>query len=523
MEICKCFHEIALLIKLKLEKNKPTNMSLREKLLLLVIFLSVSLVGIVLSSNLLVSSVKIGGRAYNGIELKYNTIDLVARSRVNLVMLNSQLKTMILDQFDEDNNIAENVARLSEMFMELKDSIAGQGANNCLACHSLEEAAELKNDIESMENQWQQLADLVNDKILPALAADDTESAQEVFDGDYGAAFDGVMENSKGVVNILRESLEIMKERKKAEVTRFTIYFMAAALSVLLIVLAAAGLTVEMIIREVRRVVASLEENAQLIMGETQVTSQSSQSNADISTSMAAALEQTSSSLEEITAMVRQNEQNAKNTNSAMRQNQEIIGRANVDVEGMKGSMGKIKNDSDKISQIITEIEGIAFQTNLLALNAAVEAARAGEAGAGFAVVADEVRNLAQRSAQAAKSTQELIEVAVHNVGDGLQTVHKVDSAMQAISESTKKTAMLVEEITIASQQQTIGITQISTTTTSMESSTQSLAASSEELAAASQSVQAQANSLYQHIHDLVRLVEGKKAAAVNHGQLPPA
>ncbi len=494
-------------------------MSLRQKLLLLVIFLSVSLVGIVLSSNLLVSSVKIGGKAYNGIELKYTTIDLVARSRVNLVLLNSQLKTLILDEFDEDNGVTGNVATITEMFTELKNSISGQGKNSCLACHSLDGSGELTTHATAMESQWQQAAALVTEKIIPALAAEDKESAQEVFEGDYDVAYNGVMENSKEVVTHLRDSLEMMKEQKKAEVKKFTIYFMAGALSILVIVLAAAGVTVEKIIREVRRVVVSLEENAQQIIGETKVTSHSSQSNADVSASMAAALEETSSSLEEITAMVRQNEMNASNTNIAMRQNQEIIGHANGDVAGMKESMSKIKNDSDKISLIINEIEGIAFQTNLLALNAAVEAARAGEAGAGFAVVADEVRNLAQRTAQAAKNTQELIEVAVHNVGDGLGTVDKVDGAMRVIAESTKKTGMLVEEITVASQQQSIGISQISTTITSMESSTQSLAASSEELAAASQSVEAQANSLYQHIHDLVRLVEGRNVAAMMSSQ----
>jgi len=494
-------------------------MSLRQKLILLVAFLSVALVAIVLSSNVLVDHVKIGGRAYNGIELKYNTIDLVARNRVNLVMLNSQIKTQILDDFDANSGTDANVAKITDMFMELKKSMNGEGEVHCLSCHSLEGAEDLTAHAAAMIDQWQRVVSLVKKQIIPSLAAGDKEKAQEVFDGEFSEAVQGVMEHSKGVVTKLRDSLEMMREQKKAEVKHFSIYFMGGALLVLLIVLAAAGMTVEKIIREVKRVVSSLEENAQQIIGEIQVTSHSSKANADIAGSMAAALEQTSSSLEEITAMVRQNDANAANANTSMFQNLEIISRANSNVEGMKGSMSKIKEDSDKISKIITEIEGIAFQTNLLALNAAVEAARAGEAGAGFAVVADEVRNLAQRTTQAAHNTQKLIEVAVHNVGEGLTTVDQVDGAMSVISESTKKTAMLIEEISTASHQQTVGVSQISTTINSMEAHTQELAAGSEELATASQSVESQANVLYQHINDLVRLVDGAKAAASGHGR----
>jgi len=488
-------------------------MSLRKKLIFLVLFLSGALLAIVASSSWLVSRVKIGGEAYNGIELKYNTIDLVARSRVNLVMLNSLIKAQLSDE-GEGGDIGGSVSKLSSMLGEVESTMTGKREGlSCLSCHSLAGSEGLVAHGNQLTASWQKAASLATSAIVPALAKGDKEKAQEVFEGEYADAFSGVMEHSKEVVTDLRDSLDSMREQKKAEVRRFTMYFIAAAVMVLVIIVIATGRAVEVIIREVKRVVAELELNAQHIIGETQVTAHSSQANADISSSMAAALEQTSSSLEEITAMVRQNDENANNANAAMRQNQGIIGSAESDVEGMKQSMGKIKSDSDRISQIIAEIEGIAFQTNLLALNAAVEAARAGEAGAGFAVVADEVRSLAQRTAQAAKDTQALIEVAVANVGDGLATVEKVDKAMAVIAESTRKTAMLVEEISTASHQQTVGVSQINITITSMESETQALAAGSEELAAATQSVQDQARSLYQHINDLVRLVAGRKAA----------
>ncbi|MBU4154302.1 MAG: hypothetical protein KKD63_15640 [Proteobacteria bacterium] len=448
--------------------------------------------------------------------MKYDTIDLVARTRVNLVMLNSQIKTQIVEGEEGSSEIAGNVERISSLFAELENVVTGKGeGQHCLSCHSLKGAEEFTTHVAELGADWQHMVELATGSIASAMVDGDTEKAQEIFEGEYNDAYLGVMENSKEVVSHMREDLDMMREQKKEEVRTFTVYFFAAALGVLVIILAATGRAVETIISEVKRVVASLELNAQQIIGETQVTSHSSQANADISSSMAAALEQTSSSLEEITAMVRQNDDNASNANIAMRQNQEIIVRAGSDVEGMKQNMGKIKSDSDKISQIITEIEGIAFQTNLLALNAAVEAARAGEAGAGFAVVADEVRNLAQRSSDAARNIHQLIEVAVNNVRDGLGTVDKVDGAMKVIAESTKKTAMLVEEISTASHQQTIGVSQINTTITSMESETQALAAGSEELAAATQSVQEQARSLYLHINDLVSLVAGKKAAEV--------
>ena len=135
----------------------------------------------------------------------------------------------------------------------------------------------------------------------------------------------------------------------------------------------------------------------------------------------------------------------------------------------------------NKIAKIIKVIDEIAFQTNILALNAAVEAARAGEAGMGFAVVADEVRSLAQRCAQAAKDTAALIEESILKSGDGKGKVDQVTTAIRTITADTTSVKTLVEEVSLASQEQARGIQQIGKAIVQMEQVTQSTAANAEE------------------------------------------
>ena len=160
--------------------------------------------------------------------------------------------------------------------------------------------------------------------------------------------------------------------------------------------------------------------------------------------------------------------------------------------------MTSINDSSNKIVDIISVIDGIAFQTNILALNAAVEAARAGEQGRGFAVVATEVRNLAQRSAAAAKEIKDLIVDSGSKVEAGSKLVDSAGATMQDIVVSVQRVADLMGEIASASQEQSQGIAQVNATVTQMDDATQQNAALVEEAAAAAQSLQDQAGRLAQ-------------------------
>ncbi|MBJ7311010.1 methyl-accepting chemotaxis protein [Rugamonas sp. CCM 8940] len=210
----------------------------------------------------------------------------------------------------------------------------------------------------------------------------------------------------------------------------------------------------------------------------------------------ASSLEETASSMEELTSTVRANADNARQANQLAASASDVAVRGGAMVARVVETMDSINQSSNKIVDIISVIDGIAFQTNILALNAAVEAARAGEQGRGFAVVASEVRNLAQRSATAAKEIKVLIGDSVGQVDAGSKLVAEAGVTMNEIVASVKRVTDIMGEISMATQEQSMGIDQINMAVGQMDTVTQQNAALVEQAAAAAASLQEQAGGL---------------------------
>ena len=210
----------------------------------------------------------------------------------------------------------------------------------------------------------------------------------------------------------------------------------------------------------------------------------------------AGSLEETAASMEEITATVQKNADNAHHANELAVEASGVATKGGEMVSAVVDTMRNIEESSHRIVDIIGVIDGIAFQTNILALNAAVEAARAGEQGRGFAVVASEVRTLAQRSATAAREIKELINESVGRINAGTAQVSGAGDTMQDIVSAIHKVADIMDEITHANREQSVGIDEVNKAVLQMDEVTQQNAALVEQAAAAAESLQDQAEAL---------------------------
>lgn len=221
--------------------------------------------------------------------------------------------------------------------------------------------------------------------------------------------------------------------------------------------------------------------------------------NQDLSTrteQAASSLRETASAVEQISASVSNSTDAAAQANQQATAASQAAGRGGEVVAQAISTMQQIEDASQRIGQITSVIDGIAFQTNILALNAAVEAARAGEQGRGFAVVAGEVRSLAQRSAQAAKEIKSLIEDTTQCVESGAHFVRLAGNSMEEVAGGITNVSGIMREITIATSEQMLGIQEINQAVTRLDQMVQQNAELVVESAAAADALQMQAGEL---------------------------
>ncbi|MCT4707652.1 methyl-accepting chemotaxis protein [Enterobacteriaceae bacterium H16N7] len=245
-----------------------------------------------------------------------------------------------------------------------------------------------------------------------------------------------------------------------------------------------------------RETVTSIRQGAESInIGTQEIAS----GNGDLSSrteQQAAAVVETAASMEQISSTVKLNTDNARQASEMFRDTASVASEGETQMLGMREKMNVISQSAQKMVEIISVIDGIAFQTNILALNAAVEAARAGQSGRGFAVVAGEVRNLAKRCTDSAKEITVLINESTQYIEEGTELAEKTSRVIIDISSAVSKANVVMENIAQASEEQNRGVEQIRVAITQMDEVTQQNAALVEEVATTAQGVESQANEL---------------------------
>ncbi|HEY3756985.1 MAG TPA: methyl-accepting chemotaxis protein [Opitutaceae bacterium] len=325
--------------------------------------------------------------------------------------------------------------------------------------------------------------------------------------------FTAALANVRTSVHDLQTGLE---DRMRTEQARNEQLVLWGTLGGCLVGLVVAFLVARTISRPIGAVAVRLASESTRTNAAALQVSQVSQSMADGASQQAAAIEESSSALHEMSSMTTRNSENAQMAKVLAGEARETADAGAREMDEMKAAMSAIKASSSEISKIIKTIDEIAFQTNILALNAAVEAARAGEAGMGFGVVADEVRTLAQRCAQAARETADKISDSATKSEQGVTISGRMATNLGAIVDRIRKLDEMIAGIAQASHEQSEGISQLNHTVAGMDKITQSNAALAQQSAASSDELKAQAEQVQNAVAELMRMVDGNDNSSAN-------
>ncbi len=284
----------------------------------------------------------------------------------------------------------------------------------------------------------------------------------------------------------------------------------AAAVSILLASSIIVFFIARGISKPVIRFAGNLAESSTQISTASIQLSSASQEIANGASEQASQIEETTSAMEELSSIVKINAENSKQASLLAEKSSDSAKEGFDQMTQLVESMMAISKSTDSIQNIIDVIDEIAFQTNMLALNASVEAARAGEAGLGFAVVADEVKNLANRSAQSAKETAELIKESLQRIEAGVEASQNLSDKFNEILNQSQKVNEMMKEIETASHQQNVGIEQVNSAIIQFDTVVQNNASNAEETASSAEEMQSQVDTVNSIANNLYVIVTGR-------------
>ena len=411
----------------------------------------------------------------------------------------------------ESEEMAHLVAQIEEPHNRLHRSavrIAEVWKNNDPAARSAAWEIYRNETLPALESTRSVLVDMKGQALADIAGV---KHAEKIYNSESMPALAAVQDKLRDMNELVADRASVARQQMQssAKWTRAVVLVLSIIAGVLG-VFAAAWIVITTT-RALRGIVSGMQSGAVQVDAASNQVSSASQQLASGAGEQAASVEETSASLEEMAAMTRRNADSARQASDVTHDVSSEADSGKAAMSRMTEVIGRIKSSTDDTAKIIKTIDEIAFQTNLLALNAAVEAARAGDAGKGFAVVAEEVRNLAQRSAEAARSTSDLIEDSRVNSDSGVTACSDVGEILDRIVEGIANLSNLVTEVSTASDEQARGVEQVTVAINQIDQVTQGNAASAEETASASEELSAQAAEMNEMVSELVRLVEGAR------------